>query len=131
DGHRYPGVTFIAVNVVVSIDTEKRRQYCNDENTYLLGNRSSTQRCDQLTTHNDVDSRPTNACRNIEERHDLGTHPAKGDTGDGHLAQSQLWAKRRKEGNRESTKHVKNDDRKHAIPKSQPKDRVRYSAKHN
>src|SRR5947209_17924637 len=65
DGHRYPGITFITVNVAVSIDTEKRCQYCNDENTYLLGNRSPTQGSDQLTTHNNVDSRPTNAFRDI------------------------------------------------------------------
>src|SRR5579884_883492 len=92
DSHRDPGKALIAMNVLVAVDAKKRRHYCNDENADLSGNSSSTERIYQLSTHNHVDSRPTNACCNIEEYHHHRTNPTEREPRNGHLTEAEFGA---------------------------------------
>src|SRR5260370_14434818 len=108
----------MGVNIFVSIDADKRRQYGNGEDTYLLGNHSSAQRVYQLATYYYIDCGPTNASRNIEKHHHHRTDPTEREARNGHLTETEFGAECREESNRERSEHIKNNDGNHTVPES-------------
>lgn len=123
-GHGEPGVTLVKMNVAVAVNADDRGQGRDEKNASGDRDSATAQMGQDLGCDEHADCRPPDTGQHVEQGHDLGAGPTKGESGDGHLAQAEPGSERRKKSGRDRAEGGEEDHTEGPRPKTQMKNRA-------
>lgn len=80
---------------------------------------------EQLSSHNDVNSTPSNTSNNVEDGDEFGTMISEEEPGKHHLSQSESWSESTEEAYWHYTNEVDKEDNEDGINEAKVEDRIR------
>ena len=127
DEARDPGVSLVGVDDLVSKESNQESSGGNNDDTSPSWH-VAVDGIEQLSTDNDINSRPTDTGEDVENSNDLDTIISKEESGENHLSQSKLGTESAEEGDGNYTKQVDEEDDQDSVDESKVEDGVSQCA---
>jgi hypothetical protein len=122
-----PGVSLVGVNDLVSKEGDQESGGGDDDDSSPSWH-IAVDGVEQLSTDNNINSRPTNTGEDVEYSNDLDTIISEEESGQNHLSQAKLGTKSAEEGDRSYTKQIDEKNDQDSIDESKVEDRVSQGA---
>lgn len=117
-----PRPELVSMHHLVPEQRDEKRAGSDDDDA-RVPRHVSIHRIDQLSAHNDVDSRPANAGQDVEDRNHFDAVEAEEVAGQHHLAKAKPRTKCREECNGRDGQAIDEEDGEEGIDKAQLEDR--------
>ena len=122
DKARNPRIKLVSVHNLVT--KQRHDERCGrDDDDSGIARYAGIDGVDELRADNDVDGRPADAGKAVEESDDLDAVVAEEKAGQHHLAQAEDGAKGAIEADRQDAEEVDEEDREDAVGKAEAEDR--------
>ena len=121
DEARYPGPELIHMHHFVAEKSDEERAGSNDDDPGIAWH-VGVHSVDQLSTDNDIDGRPADAGKNIEEGDEFHAVVAIVEAGENHLTQPESRTKGREESDRRDREAINKEDGEERIDEAKVED---------